>query len=151
MSHLFFLHITLINHNDVLLPEIVNCKNLSYDGWPSKKGHPSRNLSPPNILLGEAKTIITSHESTHDTVKGFNTKQSSFGRNSPQLFLAFLSHSPYIQHPEERGKGIDLSIMSRSNKAYVSLNESLRIFMWSTIKASFALAIPNKPGKASLP
>jgi hypothetical protein len=44
-----------------------------------KKGHFQWNLRPPNTLPKETKTIMT----THDTVEGFNTKRSSFGRDPP--------------------------------------------------------------------
>jgi hypothetical protein len=82
-----FTHATPINHNDKLLPDIFHGKDLSYDGWPSKKGHPQRNLCLLNTLPRETKTIIT----THDIVKGFN-KQTPFGGDTPQLVLTFLSH-----------------------------------------------------------
>jgi hypothetical protein len=30
---------------------------------------------------------------THETIEGFNTKQTLFGRDRPQLVLSFSSHS----------------------------------------------------------
>jgi hypothetical protein len=84
-----FTHATPIDHSDVPLLEIIYGKNLPLGCLPSKKGCPQRNLSSPNTLQWEAKTIITAH----DAVEGFNSKQLSFGGDPPQLVFTFLSHS----------------------------------------------------------
>ena len=82
-------HTTFVNHNDMLLLEIVHSKDFSYGHWPNKKGQPQRDLSLPNTLPREMKTIFINH----DIVEGFNTKQSSFERGPPHLVLPFPSHS----------------------------------------------------------
>jgi hypothetical protein len=54
-----FTYAAPVNHNEVPLPEIVHGKDLSKSRWPSKEGHPQRNLSPPNTLSRKAEAFDT--------------------------------------------------------------------------------------------
>jgi hypothetical protein len=60
--HIPLTHTAPIDHNDILLPKIVNGKDLSKVHRPRKKSHPKRNLSPPNTLPREKNVIITNKD-----------------------------------------------------------------------------------------
>jgi len=55
---------------------------------------------------------------SQDIVERSTNEQTSFGGDPPKLVFTLLSHSSWIQHPEERGNDIHLPIMSRCSKAF---------------------------------
>jgi hypothetical protein len=82
-----FAKTTLINHDDLSSPKIIQSKNFPQRRQPNKEGNSGGSLSPPNALPRERGIVFV----CDDLVKIFNI-ESPFARwGPPKLVLPFAS------------------------------------------------------------
>lgn len=108
-------HTTSVHHNNMTLPKVIHGKDFSLGSRPSKEHRSQGNLIPPYTLLREALSLGTRR------LWNNLTSNNSLGRDPTKLILTSLARSRGIQQIEERSIDFYLSIMSRSDKAYVPL------------------------------
>jgi len=84
-----FAHATSINHNDTLLPEIVQGKDLPLRCRPSKESHFQGNLGSPNTFPEKMNSLFASKS----LIERSNIKFSFVRRRPPKLILPIIIHS----------------------------------------------------------
>ena len=82
-----FAKTTLINHDDLSSPKIIQSKNLPQRRQPNKEGDSGGGLSPPNALPRERGIVFV----CDDLVKRFNIESPFARQGPPKLVFPFSS------------------------------------------------------------